>query len=88
MRDVIAWIEEHGCQHAGSGCDLMSAPRDGQQKVVGTATPGARPFRRPARGEWTGLNDEGVAHRAERRCSEGEEGFVEAPEREFRTPGG
>jgi len=37
-------------------------------------------------GEWTG--DEGVAHRAERRCSEGEEGFMEAPEREFRTPGG
>src|SRR5450755_5048678 len=39
-------------------------------------------------GEWTGLSDEGVAHRAERRCSEGEEGFVEAPEREFRPPGG
>src|SRR6266568_6426095 len=34
------------------------------------------------------LSDEGVAHRAERRCSEGEEGFVEAPERECRTPGG
>jgi len=39
-------------------------------------------------GEWTGLSEESVAHRAERRCSEGEEGFVEAPKREFRTPGG
>ncbi len=37
---------------------------------------------------WTGLSDEGVAHNAERWCSEGKEGFVEAPEREFRTPGG
>lgn len=55
---------------------------------LGTATPEARLIRRPARGKWTGLSDEGVAHRAERRCSEGEKGFVEAPEREFRTPRG
>jgi hypothetical protein len=50
----------------------------GQRKVRGNLRPGG----------WTGPSDEGVAHRAERRCSEGEEGFVEAPEREFRAPGG
>jgi hypothetical protein len=89
VRDVMAWIEERGCQYAGPGCDLMPVPRDGEQKVMGTATPEARLIRSGGRsGEWTGLSEEGVAHRAERRCSQGEEGFVEAPEREFGIPGG